>query len=62
MKETSSATGGFVAQPNGPARPTSEFVLGANESKGTFSHPTTTASLTETAESSSQSYPIILGS
>ena len=61
-EETSSARSGFVTKPNGHALPTNESALGVNESNGAFSHPTTATSLAGTAESSSQSYPVILGS
>jgi hypothetical protein len=52
-EETSSATGGFVTQPNGPALPTNESVLEANESNRAFAHLTTAPSLAEIAASSS---------
>jgi hypothetical protein len=60
-EETSSATNGFVRQPTGPALPTNESAIGANESNEAFSHPITATSLAETAESSSRSHPVILG-
>jgi hypothetical protein len=60
-EETSSATKRSVTQPNGPALPTNESANGANNSNGAFSHPITTTSLAETAESSSLSQPLILG-
>ena len=61
-EETSSGKNGFVTQPNRHGLPTNEPALGVNESNRTFSHPTTATSLAEAAESSSQSYPVILGS
>jgi hypothetical protein len=61
-EEMGGAMNGFVTEPNGPALPTNESALGANESSKAFSNPTTATSLADTAESSSQPYPVILGS
>jgi hypothetical protein len=54
-EETSGVTSEIVARPSGPT-------LSTNESNEAFSHHIATTSLAETAEPSSQSYPVILGS